>query len=181
MNENHINTKGGQAGRRKITGMRVDVSAAIIETAVPENSSHCMIADAVKAAAVGKKMRISKVLVDLQSIRFTDKDTGNRWICWTPTVGQYAILQFDKGIKPEPFGFNMRPVQIIEKAQRKQANRTGASKARIAFSQKTGGGAPIKHGGRAIPTVGLRREFGLRQLGMLKPVEAEQPSSTEQS
>jgi hypothetical protein len=179
MTEETINTTGGQAGCKRVSGMRVNVTAAIIETAIPENSSHCMIADAVKAAAVGKKMRISNVLVDLQSIRFTDRDTGKRWICWTPLQGQQAIQKFDAGTKPEPFTFRLKPVQVIEKTQRKQATRTGASKARVAFPHKTGG-TPIKHGGRVIPTIGLRRVFGIRQLGMQQP-QQEQQSSVEQS
>ena len=164
-----INTKGGQAGHSQFSRLKIEVTAENIACAIPANSSHCMIADAVKSS-LGKKMRLSKVLVDLQTIRFTDLKTKRRYICFTPRVGQRAIALFDQGIKPEPFSFKLKPAQIIEHIQKaKPATPTepgkGASKPRIAIP--SGRGAPVKIGGDALAiTVGLRREFGIRQLGM---------------
>ena len=67
-------TSGALAGT-KIKKLKIDVTEDMIRESMPKDSSHCMIATAVKAAATNKRMRISKVLVDVQTIRFTDLDT----------------------------------------------------------------------------------------------------------
>ena len=116
-------------------------------------------------------MRVSKVLTDLQTIRFTDQDNKRRYICFTPRVGQVALLEFDQGIKPEPFSFKLTPAQIIEPQHRPQKPKPGEpgkgpSKPRVANSNKDGYRRPVKIGGAAMATsVGLRRKFGLRQMG----------------
>ena len=167
-----LDTKGALVGR-KLTGMKIEVTPEIISTALPKESGHCMISDAVHTAAAKKGWKISKVLTDLQTVRFTDLETKRRYICFTPREGQVALLQFDQGIKPEPFHFRLKPVQIIEKQHRARKAKagepgTGASKPRLALRATNGGGytRPIKHGGRALVTsVGQRREFGLRGMG----------------
>jgi hypothetical protein len=164
----------GAAVYGKLKGMQVNVTQDIIDTAVPANSGHCMISDAVMAAARQKKWKIGKVLTDLQTIRFTDLKKAVRYICFTPRVGQLALLAFDQGVKPEPFGFHLRPVQILPRQSRGKR----LPRPRVAISVKKDGiirDRPMKHGGSALPiTVGLRREFGLRSLGVWKPpTEAE--------
>jgi hypothetical protein len=162
-NTNPINTKGAQAGT-KVKGMLVNVTASIIETAIPENSSHCMIADAIKAAAINKKMRIGKVLVDLATIRFTDRDTGRRYTCLTPQIGQQAIVKFDRGEKPEPFAFRLKPTLITEKAHR---DRTNVHKGKPYIATNKEGSAPVVIGPhKPIASIGLRRQFGVRRLGL---------------
>ena len=170
MENNPINTEGGQAGF-KVKSLKIDVTPQIIATAVPANSGHCMISDAVKAAATKAKMRVTKVLTDLQTIRFTDMDNKRRYVCFTPRVGQVALLEFDQGNKPEPFSFRLTPAQIIEPQHRAQKPKPGEpgrgpSKPRVANTNKDGYRRPVKIGGAAMATsVGLRREFGLRQMG----------------
>jgi hypothetical protein len=162
--------KGSQSGERLKT-LRVEVTQDIIETALPANSGHCMISDAVKLAAEGRRWRISKVLTDLQTIRFTDLKKRIRYICFTPRIGQIALLAFDQGQRPEPFSFRLKAVQIIQKQPRVKGQRARRGKARIAVQvrQDSTNQRPIKHGGHEIPTtVGLRREFGLRGLGVWK-------------
>jgi hypothetical protein len=175
MEETPIPTKNAGAGT-KVKGLRIEVTHEIIATAIPANSGHCMISDAVKMAAVKKKMRVGKVLTDLQTIRFTDLDEKRRYICFTPREGQLALLTFDQGMKPEPFSFRLKPVQIIEKQHRERKATAdqpgkGVSKPEIAIQMTGGHGGysrPVKVGGKALATtsVGLRREFGLRRLGV---------------
>jgi hypothetical protein len=158
-------TTGALAGQ-KVKGLDVQVTAQHIATAVPKNSGHCMVSDAVKAAAVRRKLRIGKVLTDLQTVRFSDLDKKVRYICFTPRVAQVALLDFDQGKWPTPFKFRLAPVQIIAQQHRAKPK----PRARLATRPTNSGGytRPIKHGGEALATtVGLRREFGLRQMGVV--------------
>jgi hypothetical protein len=79
--------------------LTVTVRQNVIETAVVRNSSHCMIADAVKETVPWA----TNVLVDLQSIRMTDKERGLRYSYLTPRHAQLALIEFDQGRKPKPF------------------------------------------------------------------------------
>jgi hypothetical protein len=161
--------EGAYQAVTKIKGLDVRVTDEVIAKAVPANSGHCMISDAVKTAAGKRKWRIGKVLTDLQTVRFSDLDTKTRYICFTPRVGQLALLDFDQGKVPVPFGFRLTPVQIIEPQHRSKPRK----KARAAMAPTTGGGhtRPIKFGGMALATtIGLRREFGLRKMGVAPSV-----------
>lgn len=165
-------SKGSQLGTR-VRKLKIEVTREIIETAIPQHSGHCMISDAVKAAAQKARMRIGKVTTDLQTIRFVDLDTGRKYICFTPRIGQVALLQFDKEIKPEPFHFRLKPVQIIEK-QHRERKRVGdqpgkaASPPKVVMQKR---GTPVMIGGKALAMIatGMRREFGLRGMGVWSP------------
>jgi hypothetical protein len=175
-------SKGAQLGTR-IRKLKVNVTAEIIATAVPQHSGHCMISDAVKAAAEKARMRIGKVLTDLQTIRLKDLDTGRTYICLTPREGQRALLSFDHGVMPEPFSLRLKPVQIIEK-QHRERKRVGdqpgkaPAKPRVVMQKR---GTPVLLGGRALAmiAVGQRREFGLCRMGVFAPAPAESTESTE--
>ena len=91
------------------------VTAEMIDTAVPRDSSHCMIVDGLKAAFPYAR----KPTVDLATIRFTDPATGRRYIYLTPEHAQLALLNFDHGIKPEPFLVTGYAAQIVEARKRR--------------------------------------------------------------
>ena len=63
------------------------------------NSSHCMIAEAVRASGPWA----SAGMVDLQSIRMTDLERGLRYSYLTPRLAQLALIKFDQGEKPKAF------------------------------------------------------------------------------
>ena len=86
----------------------VEITDEVIDEAIPRDSSHCMIADALKALVPGA----SKVAVDLQTIRFSDLKKGLRYTYLTPRVAQVALIKFDQGLKPEPFAFRLRGGQV---------------------------------------------------------------------
>jgi hypothetical protein len=171
--EENDNNQGAHVGQKFWRGAVVEVSNDIIETALPANSGHCMISDAVKLTAKRKGWKIGKVLTDLQTIRFTDLKRKIRYVCFTPRVGQLALLAFDQGKKPEPFSFRLKPVQVIapsEKQVKKTAEKAGKGPSKPRAAIRKGSTRPIKHGGMALATsVGLRREFGMRQLGVYQP------------
>ena len=90
--------------------IRVNVTKELIEAAIPLDSSHCMIADAIKVAVPEAR----SVIVDLAAIRWTNPREGKRYIYFTPGSVQDVLLQFDNGVKPRPFRFDLRaPAQIV--------------------------------------------------------------------
>ncbi|HYW89971.1 MAG TPA: hypothetical protein VFB50_19515 [Chloroflexota bacterium] len=93
----------------KLPRITVNVTEELIDAAIPLDSSHCMIADAIKAAVPEAR----SVIVDLAAIRWTNSREGKRYIYFTPGSVQDVLLQFDNGIKPQPFRFVLRaPAQV---------------------------------------------------------------------
>ena len=150
------------------------VTADVIEASVRRDSSHCMIAEALKAAYPSATF----VSVDLATIRFSDPATGLRYIYLTPRAAQEALIRFDQGEKPEPFRIRGRAAQILPTgaARRNHDNRRTVQPAR---TDGADGAPPTVIGGHQLPvgqladppkkTKGVqrtsqRREFGLRRL-----------------
>lgn len=101
--------------RKRVVGGRAPqlnfmVTEEIIATAVPKDSGRCMISDSLKAAMPQAR----GVESDLATIRFTDQRNGRRYIYLTPIPAQVALLDFDKGERPEPFRIQANAAQIIE-------------------------------------------------------------------
>lgn len=80
------------------------ITQDIIDTSCVADSSHCMIADAVRKAFPAAH----SVTVDIQTIRFSLPEKNTRYVYLTPRIAQMALLDFDAGIKPEPFTFTLR-------------------------------------------------------------------------
>jgi hypothetical protein len=153
----------------------VEITEEGIATATKAHSSHCMIADAIKAQVPGAW----RVAVDLQSIRFTDRKRGVRYLYLTPPRAQVALLRFDQGETVEPFRLRVsRPAQVTEAATNRKTvdddgnkvtKRTAPSKRKTVAKSKTRH-APVMEGGRLPPNGALSnakgkiRSFGLRQL-----------------
>lgn len=71
--------------------MKIQVTADHIAEGITRDSNHCMFADAIREKVPTAKF----IMVDLQTIRFTDGDT--RYTYLTPAVAQTALLKFDQG------------------------------------------------------------------------------------
>lgn len=118
----------------KSPAFKVVVKPEHIAEAVPKNSNHCMIADALEESYKGNgkkklKREASYVHVDLQTIRFTDIDKGVRYTYLTPPRAQAALLAFDGGQKPKPFSFILRDaVRIRETGWQGQRSKTASRK-----------------------------------------------------
>jgi hypothetical protein len=97
--------------KRKVSPkVLIRVTDDLIETALPKNSEHCMIADAVKVAFPTAKA----VSVDLATVRFSDPAKGLRYIYLTPRFAQAALVDFDEGRRPQAFQFELtRAAQIV--------------------------------------------------------------------
>ena len=158
-----------------------------IACAVPKDSGHCMIADALAEAMPGAE----SISVDLATIRFTDPQAGLRYIYLTPPAAQVALIAFDQGEKPEPFNVKARAAQVVLTGRARRATRaeqglkrSKREPARLYFPDGASGGTvPEKRGGTPLPVGelahgqgvhgglrkpgarrGKRREFGLRAL-----------------
>jgi hypothetical protein len=174
--------------KRGAPQLNFDVTREQIATAIPRDSGHCMIADAL-AAAIPQARFIS---VDLATIRFTDLAAGWRYIYLTPYVAQQALLAFDQGDEVQPFRIRTSAAQMVATGTARRARtapgepesgeppKRKRQRARLA-DHRGGGSVSTKVGGNAPPvgplartigtdggsgrqprTTGKRRAFGLR-------------------
>lgn len=172
----------------------VNVTQEIIDDSIQRDSSHCMIAEAVKRAIP----EAGFVSVDLQTIRFSHKKLRKRYVFLTPRRGQVELIKFDQGTKPEPFSLQLQRGQVIDMDERKRdTRRQGATetpdqgsgeaapvaeqepveKKKRAYKRAEVAGVTTNHdaraqkvGGQAPPTgalstsKGRERRFGLKSL-----------------
>lgn len=146
---------------RRIT---VDVAQTTIDRSEQADSSHCMIADAVRAAVP----EAESVSVDLVTIRFTDRAKRQRYIYLTPLRVQQALVDFDQGRHNEPFKFMLaKAVQVVEAGRRKEPD--GRTKFPSRAIQGVVGASnrsqPTKLGG-VLPPVGALSSKGSRRKGV---------------
>lgn len=157
---------------------RINITQEIIDTSMRANSSHCMIADAVRKAIPYAR----RVEVDLQTIRYTDGD--ERHVFFTPRAAQLALIKFDQGDDDlVPFVFSLgAPTQVVKRKQKSEnpddrtmklreyasiGGKKSQEKARVANDAAKKKGT-TKLGGQLPPTfstasnLGDRRMFGLR-------------------
>jgi hypothetical protein len=168
---------GGRRARRPgAPRITVVVTKDIIDRSEQRDSSHCMLAEAVKAAVPNAQ----KVSVDLQTIRFTDPEKRLRYIYLTPRQAQVALILFDQGKHNDPFTVFLRGAQVIKMGDPAAPRARSATPAmpegtKAEFRQPSPGNphdVPLIIGGTAPPTGpltnttyrGKRRAFGLRLL-----------------
>src|SRR5688572_22178065 len=70
----------------------VNVTQEMIDRSMVKDSSHCMIAETVRAAVPSAQY----VAVDIQTIRFSDPKRRLRYTYLTPRIAQVPIVQFDQ-------------------------------------------------------------------------------------
>lgn len=159
--------------KRQNMRTKIEVTEELIAQSTRASSSHCMIADAIKAALPGA----SHVMVDLQTIRFTDREKGERRIYFTPPLCQQQLLRFDQGTAIEPWSFRLptTPAQVVPK------NKGEAAKTELVMPKEGRRTPPVVRGGRSLPTSvlsshkGSRRVFGVRAA---KGFDPSQPAAT---
>src|SRR5437879_4702870 len=103
--------------------MKLAVTAENINDSLRAASGHCMIASAIKRKVPAARW----VLVDLQTIRWTDRRVGLRFIYMTPRPAQQALLDFDRGIPVKPFQFTLPPPEIRPVSKHKPRPKATAS------------------------------------------------------
>lgn len=160
----------------------ISITKELIEASKVRNSSHCMIAQAVKEAFP----TASRVMVDLQSVRFTDPKKGLRYTYLTPERAKNALIEFDQGRIPPPFTCtlakahitraNIKNLGVEEKAAIKNVSGRDPRNRPVIVHRKnkvdnrpprgSGGCIPELIGGRPPPIgkFATLRRFGLRML-----------------
>lgn len=142
---------------------RISVTEKHIADGIPAHSGHCMVAEAIKQSLP----RAQYVAVDVQTIRWTDPVSRERHVALTPRSVQGLIFNFDKGVRPKPFSFDLRSGQVVPMGRDTKKNREARRKKRAKLAprpkSKTQGSIPKIIGGTTPPrALGARREFGLR-------------------
>jgi hypothetical protein len=162
----------------------VNVTQKHIDDGIPRHSGYCMISEAIKDAIEAKYgERPSDVKTDTQSIRVSIQSIRQRYIYFTPRFCQEIIVDWDQGIKPDPFSFMLQADaggQIILMQQDRHKKKitittetTGdisedtkikvrRKREFIHTSEGNGRMVPYVRGGKAPPRVSVRRSFGLR-------------------
>ena len=141
---------------------RVEVIQDDYKRAAQKSSSRCAIARAIKRAFPESQ----RVMVDVQTIRFTEE--GQRYTWLTPNMAQDMIVAFDAGewSRLEPFSFDLRRDQAfkvqqrIPNEERNKALREGRSEA--------GPKRPRTKNPRAPRRSVADRAYGLRALAINK-------------
>lgn len=162
--------------------MKIEVTPDIIRSAERSVSSHCMVANAINEWSRRNGRIYIRVSVDVQTIRFTSRISGERYVFLTPRSVQIAIARFDAGIETPPFTFVLQPrdaaqVTRLDEWRRKGQDKTKSKRRRpVTVTQRivklrksgkvVGTYAPTIRGGNTPPVVprGTRRMFGMRGL-----------------
>jgi hypothetical protein len=105
----------GNDTRRRAPYQKIEVRAELdlIDRAVRRDSRSCFVAEAIKLAAP----TMTNVAVDLQVIRLTDPEKRLRFHYLTPRVCQMALIDFDQGRVPKPFGFTLNKAIRITRSR----------------------------------------------------------------
>ena len=169
---------------RRSPRILVHITQQAIEEANRIKSNHCMIVEAIKKQYPEAK----SVSVDLQTIRFTDKKKGLRYVYLTPRNAQDALVRWDRGIAIPAFTILLRGGHVTS------ARRGSGKKQKIVHKLGKRRVIPPGKGDRKVPdTVGgrpvarhhashnTRRMYGVRgyTLDDVIPVE-EKPTGVGQ-
>lgn len=137
--------------------LTLEITQEDIDNAMHRNSNRCAIADCITRTIPGA----SRVLVDLQTIRFTVD--GERRTYFTPRPAAQYLIMFDAGRTVAP-----RPLRLDKPVQVRKAGVGASTKVEgITTSEDTrrGDNHVTKIGGSPMPRVqgrSARREFGSR-------------------
>lgn len=116
--------------------IELQIPQEVIANATTGDSAHCMIADAIAAQIPDAK----SITVDLQTIRWSNRKRGERYIYLTPPDAQDALVLFDQGYAVEPFSIRLARGQVtrIKAGSKKQVEDREARKATIAAKEAAG-------------------------------------------
>lgn len=171
--------------------IEVPVTQAIIDAAIEADSSHCIIADAIRAALPDPRPD-----VDLGTTTVSLRDVGLRCVYLTSVHAQQTLIQFDQGLADEIAPFTLyllrddiaqvrsiarsvtdpvtgkrkqKPVSVPASADTEDLPKRG-KRTRLV---KIGGGKAVPSGQSRIPPVGVlsTRRGRARQYGakLLQP------------
>ena len=184
--EGNISHAPAEGRRIRSPRVTIELTEDLLANAIQADSSHCMIAEAIKAQVPGA----SNVSVDLQTIRWSDRKKGRRYTYLTPPAFQEALLRFDQGEPIPPFRATVGSavhIGVVRAAKTKDdgtpdTRPTGKSRQVSAGPRRIqdpiDGGVATVIGGNSLPAAvlsnakGHTRRFGMR---LAKPGVAGDP------
>jgi len=136
--------------------MKIQINRTHIAKAIKGDAIHCMIAESIRE----KFPQARWILVDMQTIRWTDRQRGIRYTYLTPRSAQRALLKFDSGEPVIPFSMGLsqpivRPIHPLTHRAVKKPNKAKSKKPNT---------ARYKHKKIAPEAASIRR-YGMRALG----------------
>lgn len=155
----------------------INVTKDHIANSIGKSSSHCMIAEAVRTALP----YVTRVSVDIQTIRYTDQEKGVRITFLTPRIAQEAIIDFDDGVLPKPFSFGLRGAHVREIRQLSEEKKKKMRKYQAKYFAKlsrSSHAVPDVYGGKSPPVSRFAR---VRQFGLKAFIRRSQESSQDQA
>jgi hypothetical protein len=113
-----------------------------IDRAIRKESSHCMIADALRR----EYPKATRIVVDIRTIRMTDPLRHKRFTWLTPYEAARFLVRWDQGIKPPEFVLRLKtPIGIREAGDTSRVSRKGKERVRGVTPDGT------VLGGKALP------------------------------
>jgi hypothetical protein len=114
-----------------------------------------MIAEAIQQ----QRPEWKQILVDLQTIRWTNPRTSKRYVALTPEAAGSALVAFDQGEQIEPFSFSLEPIQVTAMVSKRRGD--GSSSTRPATrsrkpKMRPDGRLDVVEGGTPLPAGHLR-------------------------
>lgn len=79
--------------RKSSPMLALNIGEEQFDQAIQSDSGRCLIADAIRA----QYPHLSKIWVDMATIRVTDTKRGQRFTYLTPPAAQFLLLSFDQG------------------------------------------------------------------------------------
>lgn len=151
----------------------IHVTDEDIDTAMPANSRHCMIALAIQRHVPSA----THILIDIQTIRWSDKNRRLRFTYFTPAKVIAILIGWDDGQKPKPFSFNLRSAHVTatwigskRTGGKKLAHKLGKKKRIKNRADEKAQIRPTVVGGKPPPVSRFSRDqrvFGSRRLANL--------------
>lgn len=135
----------------------IEVTEELIKSSMKRNSNSCMTAEALKL----RRPDLSRVSVDIQTIRATDDKKQERYQWLTPKAIQQAIVDFDAGKEVKPFRVKLGDGQVHRSFHGKWNPSDSTKKAQTRRNKKRRG---TKKSNVAPKAIGSRRAYGLRNL-----------------
>jgi hypothetical protein len=138
--------------------LQLKVTQDIIDHAIKKDSRCCAIANAVK----DKYPTAKSIKVDVQSVKFTLRESGMRYTFLTPPLGQKLILDFDNGKAIHPCKLNL--LNGIERPASWAGNHPNSSKKVINKRKRNA----YKKTGQKRVFAKREREYGIRMFAESK-------------
>jgi hypothetical protein len=136
--------------------------------AIQANSGGCLIADAIRE----QHPQFTGIVVDMATVRISDRKAGLRYVYLTPAAAQHCLLSFDQGWPNPVEDLVLKRAVKVEPITR---NRTGP-KSPTGIAERRAARIPELEAKEAAGTLGRYERVALKRLRNPQPAP-ERPST----